>query len=142
MRVNFMTRLEVIKGHGDRWQLAAPFTVYLDDDVLARAGVPGALGLTLNVPVGFDMDFASVPRVPLAYWLVGNTAHQSAVVHDYLYAVRAPRELADKVFLAAMEAEGIPSWRRALMYSAVRAFGGSYYGERETEEQETPLPPA
>lgn len=138
MKVNFLTLLQVIKGSGDRWKLAEPFSAYLDTDELHRAKVPGAVGYMLTVPAGFEMDFASVPRIPFAYWLVGNVAHRSAVLHDYLYAVRAPRELADQVFRAAMEAEGIPAWRRSLMYSAVRAFGGSYYEERAEPEVAPP----
>jgi hypothetical protein len=46
------------------------------------------------------------------------------VLHDDLYAKRAERSFADRVFLEAMEAEGVPWWRRRLMYAAVRAFGG------------------
>jgi len=34
---------------------------------------------------GLETDFASVPRLPLAYLIAGNTAHKAAVIHDYLY---------------------------------------------------------
>jgi hypothetical protein len=142
MKVNWLTLLQVIKADGDRWKLAEPFSAYLDTDELARANVPGAIGYMITVPAGFEMDFASVPRIPLAYWLVGNTAHRSAVLHDYLYAVKAPRELADDIFNSAMEAEGVPAWRRAMMYRAVRMFGGGYYDERSDEPAEAPVPPA
>ena len=37
--------------------------------------------------------------------------------------------------------EGVPGWRRSLMYAAVRAFGGNYYQEREPH-QEAPDAPA
>lgn len=142
IEVNWLTLLQVIKAEGDRWKLAEPFSAYLNTDELARAKVPGAIGYMITVPAGFEMDFASVPRIPLAYWLVGNTAHRSAVLHDYLYAVKAPRQLADDIFNAAMAAEGIAPWRRALMYRAVRMFGGSYYEERSEEVAAAPLPPA
>ena len=36
------------------------------------------------VPAGFKTDFASVLRLPFMFWLFGDTAHASAVVHDWL----------------------------------------------------------
>jgi hypothetical protein len=78
----------------------------------------------LIVPAGFVCDFASVPRLPLAFMLAGDTAHASAVVHDYLCRVWIPRgditwrEAAD-VFDEAMKSEGVPGWRRMLMRLAV-----------------------
>jgi hypothetical protein len=80
------------------------------------------------VPAGFETDFASVPRIPLAYLLAGDCAHEAAVIHDYLYRTgKADRKTADEVFLEAMEAQGIGAWRRYGMYWAVRLFGGSAY---------------
>lgn len=37
------------------------------------------------VPRGFVTDFASVPRVPIAYMLAGGVAKEAAVLHDFLY---------------------------------------------------------
>ena len=76
------------------------------------------------IPRGFTTDMASVPRLPLAYWLAGDTAHASAVVHDYLCrewvpAGRISWRGASEVFGEAMEAEGVPRWRRWLMQQAV-----------------------
>jgi hypothetical protein len=82
-----------------------------------------ALG-PLTVPAGFRTDCASVPRVPFAYWLAGDTAHASAVLHDYLYRdYPCTKAQADAVFLEAMHAEGVRWWRAQLMYRAVRVFG-------------------
>jgi len=64
-----------------------------------------------------------VPRVPLAYWLTGDTAHASAVVHDYLCKQAKTTEdwqRAADVFEEAMKAEQVPGWRRGLMANAVR----------------------
>lgn len=141
MKVSFLNSLRVEKRDADRWALSEPLSVLLDTAELDFLGIPGALGMVLTVPAGFEMDFASVPRIPIAFWLAGDTAHRAGVVHDYLYAMRAPRDLADKVFDAAMKSEGVPGWRRSLMYAAVRAFGGSHYASKETE-QETPDTPA
>jgi hypothetical protein len=37
------------------------------------------------LPIGFQSDDASVPRVPGLYWYWGNKAHREAHVHDYCY---------------------------------------------------------
>jgi hypothetical protein len=42
-------------------------------------------GLVLEVPAGFVTDFSSVPRVPLAYWLVGGKGRRASVPHDWGY---------------------------------------------------------
>ena len=138
MRVDFLTPLKLEKLEGDRWTVVEPFRVELDTYI---GNYPGVLGFQITVPAGFSNDLASVPRLPLAYWLAGNTAHKSGVVHDYLYSVKVPRNLADEVFMACMKAEGVPGWRRSLMYAAVRAFGGGYYKEREPH-QDVPDTPA
>ncbi len=60
----------------------------------------------LSVDTDFTTDFASVPRLPLAYAAFGNRFHRSAVVHDWLCRTRAvDRDVADKVFLDAMRVE-------------------------------------
>lgn len=95
------------------WELLAPL-VYSSDVV----------GVVIIVPAGFTTDFASVPRLPLIYSLAGDTGHASAVVHDYLCRTKKlPRVLADKVFREALEVEGVPAWRRTLMYLGVRIGG-------------------
>jgi hypothetical protein len=76
------------------------------------------------VPAGFVTDYASVPRVPFAFWLTGDTAHASAVVHDYLvrtqYAqCRMSWAQCTEVFSEAMKDEGVPAWRRIIMAWAV-----------------------
>lgn len=80
---------------------------------------------TFIVPAGFVTDFASVPRISIAYAVAGDTGHASAVVHDYLCRKKGyPRSLADLVFKEALEVEGTPWWRRAIMYSGVRIGAG------------------
>ena len=83
----------------------------------------------IAVPVGFITDFASVPRVPLAFWLTGDTCHEAAVVHDYLYkTMLLPRDVADQVLQEASEVTGVPWWRRTLVYWGVRVGGASHFG--------------
>lgn len=75
----------------------------------------------ITVPAGFTTDFASVPRLLMVYALFGDVGHASATVHDYLLVTGViRRSLADKVFLEALEAEGVPCWRRWPMYLGVR----------------------
>lgn len=117
----FMTPLEVRLMGRKKWMTLAPLVYYSD-----AAG-------TIRVPPEFITDFASVPRLPLAYLLAGDRAPGPAVVHDWLY--QRPdfddRAMADAVFAEAMGchqpdlgfiAEGLPI--RTAMYSAVRWFGG------------------
>lgn len=83
---------------------------------------------TITVPAGFETDFASVPRLPIVFMLVGDKAHLPAVVHDYLYRYAVvKRKVADQVFLEAMRVCGLFPWRRYPMYWAVRLFGGVCY---------------
>jgi hypothetical protein len=79
----------------------------------------------LTVPVGFYTDFASVPRfVPVLYSLLGDTAHEPAVIHDWLYySAIVSREVADKVLFEAMGVLGLPFWRRYPIYWGVRIGG-------------------
>ena len=86
------------------------------------------LGLQVIVPKGFITDFASVPRVPVAYMLFGDRAHHESVIHDFFYQVHiTTRAKADKVFLEAMKARGKKRWIRVAMYWGVAIGGrGSY----------------
>jgi hypothetical protein len=82
-------------------------------------------GQTITVPAGFVTDFASVPRFPFTYWLFGDTSHEAAVVHDWLYKSKIiDRALADAVLKEASAAAGVPAWRRWGMYLGVRIGGG------------------
>lgn len=40
---------------------------------------------TIEVPAGFETDFASVPRLPFIYWIFGGMGDEEAVLHDWLY---------------------------------------------------------
>jgi hypothetical protein len=96
---------------GGTWWLVAPLCY---KDKTGRIWV---------VPVGFTTDFASVPRLPVVYWLFGNTAHAPSVLHDYLIvSARVPRSQADKLFAEAMESVKMPRWRIGPMFRAVSAY--------------------
>ncbi|MGV6473514.1 DUF1353 domain-containing protein [Azotobacter vinelandii] len=98
------------------WRLLAPFS-YLDPE-LGR----------LDVPAGFETDFASVPRWPLIFILLGAYGHAAATVHDWLYAAgRLTRRDADRVFLDALRSSGIARWRAWLLWAGVRLAGRRAY---------------
>ncbi len=78
------------------------------------------------VPVGFFTDFASIPRIGIIYAMLGDTAHEPAVIHDFCYYLGAlTRRTSDDVLLEAMGVIGLPWWRRWPIYLGVRA-GGWY----------------
>lgn len=106
--------MELINDHDkDKFRLLAPL-VYLS----------AVMGGEITVPEGTVTDLASVPRLPLAYLLAGDTARYPAVIHDYLYSSKkVKRSQADAVFLEAMEVVGVPWWRRYMMWMGVRTFG-------------------
>jgi hypothetical protein len=99
------------------WRLTAPL-VY-QSDVAKR---------TFTVPAGFETDFSSVPRTPVAFLLTADSAHEASTVHDALYSFHwVPRNVADAVLREASLVSGVPAWRAALMFYGVRAFGWSHW---------------
>lgn len=121
MKVKFLTPLNVTKLHNGRWLLSREFCFQVD-------------GQPYCVPQGFETDFASVPRLPFAYLLAGNTSHEAAVIHDWMYADGFKRPYADQVFRAALQTEGVADWRRWSMWVAVRIFGSwSYDAKRKAD---------
>ncbi len=110
---NFLTPLIVEELDDQRWALTSD--LWYQSDIF---------GGDIKVPLGFVTDFASVPRIPFAFWATGDTAHEGATVHDFLYQTHLrDRETADRIFLEAMKVTGIAPWRRDLMYWAVRGGG-------------------
>jgi len=105
--------------------------IEIDDSTFAIADHPfryqsDVAGQTFTVPVNFYTDFASVPRLGMIYALLGDTAHEPAVIHDWLYySALVARGVADKVLLEAMGVIGIPDWRKYPIYWGVR-LGGWY----------------
>jgi hypothetical protein len=84
----------------------------------------------ITVPENFTTDFASVPRIPIAFTLFGSKAKRSAVLHDYLYTTKPfSREECDKAFLCAMESEGLGWFTRHAMYRGVRLGGSAYWAK-------------
>lgn len=94
-------------------------------------------GVWVEVPLGFETDGASVPKV--LWWILPPFGKygQAAVVHDKLYRdgillvdgkpVRVTRAKADAIFLEAMGVLKVSPVVRYPMYWAVRLFGAKYF---------------
>lgn len=96
------------------------------------------LGCEICIPVGFQSDQSSVPRIPAIYTLYGNRAHKEGVLHDAAYCIDFPwkisRKEADLLFLEAMCSRGKPFHIRYPMYEGVRLFGWQFYHKRKMEQ--------
>jgi hypothetical protein len=118
----FLTPLRAEKS-GQFWTILQPL-IY-ESDLLQKVIV---------VPEGVVTDFASVPRLPLMFLLTAESAHEAAVIHDYLYSKQdVPRSLADAVFREAMGASGEPGWRSWLMWAGVRAGGWLAWNNKQPQ---------
>jgi Protein of unknown function (DUF1353) len=100
---------------GNTWVLMREFGY----DVGAEGSVD-----RINVPIGFETDFASIPRL---FWIVlpkwgkyGN----AAVIHDWLYwSQQRSRAASDAVLLEAMGVLEVGTLVQFVIYHAVRLFG-------------------
>lgn len=80
------------------------------------------------IPPGYVFDGASIPR--FAWSVIGAPFEpdflMAACVHDW-YCEHAKcyheRMIGDAVFFLLLSRAGVPYWRRACMYAAVRAYG-------------------
>lgn len=107
-----------------------PIVEVINDDmfVLRDDFIVKYYDYTFVIDSGFVTDFASVPRIPIAFTLFAGKAKKSAVLHDWLYTHKPfSRAEADKAFLCAMEAEGLGWFTRQSMYRGVRMGGASYW---------------
>jgi hypothetical protein len=113
-------------------EIAQPPLVWLDE-ALVRVAAPWVVkvdGETFTVPVGFESNLASVPRVPFAFWLFGDKARLAALFHDAGYTFSwKPRAWMDEAFSAVAKATKVAGWRAGLMWAAVRVAGGAHYGK-------------
>lgn len=122
MKAHFVTDL-VTKWLGDyRHELLSPLVFHSEE-----------LSGDLIAPEGFVTDFASIPRPLWGLFPKTGSYDRAAVIHDAGYEgrlltrtkagellrVHTAKSVADKLFLEAMEADGVGWLRRRLMYRAV-----------------------
>jgi len=95
----------------ETWRVLAPF-------------VSGTRAWLIQVPQGVETDFASVPRWPLTFALLGSYGHAAAVIHDRLYTTNE-LSLADanRVFHEALRSSGIARWRAWLIVGRIGGAG-------------------
>ena len=87
------------------------------------------LSRVITAPAGFVTDLDSTPRIPLVYLLMNGFGDRPAAIHDYLYSTEVlTRAESDAVLREACLVTGVPAWKAALIYAAVRAGGSSHYG--------------
>lgn len=117
-----LTSLDVRKVEDQErdWLLLAPFVVLVVID---------GLKYLIRVPDGFVTDFASVPRIPLAFWLFGGIGDYAACVHDYLYRNGLfPREVCDAIYREILlHVDKTSEFRASAMHKGVRFGGASSY---------------
>lgn len=93
------------------------------------------LGL-ITAPAGLITDFASIPQAALSF--IDDDAPAilfGSIIHDQLYQTKGRREglpdvtrqQADALLAEMMGLCGAPRWQRAVVYRAVRLFGGSHW---------------
>lgn len=91
-------------------------------------GFRDSTGVEYWAPKGHTTDFCSVPRVPLAYEMLGNRARMSGSIHDYLYGTGVvPREKADELLREMLVLDGVSQCEAEQFYFAVRLFGAAHY---------------
>lgn len=114
----------------------------------------------IEVPTDFVTDFATVPRLPVVYMLLGNLGNSAAALHDFLYTYPhvpntrygtkpVTRKLADEILRGAIidgmeksteneEVSAIRKYIRSieyktigyLYYAGVRVGGASHWGQK------------
>ena len=115
-------------------------TWIIESDFGYDVGIEGS-GITVNVPIGFMTDFASVPRI---FWVIipkwgkyGN----AAVIHDWLYWSKnimgktITRKQADDIFREAMGILEVPKWEIFCMYWGVRVGGWKAWSDNIKKQQ-------
>lgn len=120
MSAKVLTTLDVRKVEGKIWEMLSPlvFMVVVD-----------GVSYLIRVPPGFRTDFASVPRIPIAFFLFGGIGDYAATCHDWLYTTREyPREICDAIFREILlHVDKTSAFRANSMHLGVRLGGGKAY---------------
>jgi hypothetical protein len=87
MKSCFIGELDARHLENKWWKLLAPFGFYSSE-----------YDVTVVAPAGFVLDFSSVPRLPLTYWIAGGTGNKKSVPHDVGYRWFNERIMFDFIF--------------------------------------------
>lgn len=87
--------------------------------------VPRSRERVVIVPIGFESDLASVPRIPVIFAAYGGRGSWAAIIHDYLCHQAQDhvpdRRIADEIFLEALQDAGMSQAEAWPMYIAVQS---------------------
>lgn len=112
-------KVELVDNKDSTWKLLEELII--EDEVIGE----------IRVPAGFETDFASVPRIPVVFELVGDRGASAATVHDYLYSTGVvSRKAADGVLYRALRHTKVGKPRALMMFIGVRAFGFLFYKKK------------
>ncbi len=87
-------------------------------------------GFSHRIPVGYESDGASVPRLlwRLLSPCIDPVTLVPSIIHDYLYDNRlGSRYDADLWYVSALDASGYPLWKCLLTFIGLRMFGFLHY---------------
>lgn len=93
------------------WELVEPF----EATSIYNAGI-------INIPMGFQTDLASIPRILWAFLPPFGRYSQAAVVHDFLYTTSMPSKQRDLIFYDLMLQYKTYKWKANVMYYSVRCY--------------------
>jgi len=98
-----------------------------------------SLDFLIDIPKGFETDFASVPRIPIIYSLWGARAHREGVLHDYLFRINSIPTVsfstANGLFLEAMKSRKKSNFIAYPMYWGVVTCSYPYYHKRKVRDK-------
>lgn len=124
----FLTELYIENINDTVWRLSD--SLIYESDIIKQV---------IIVPVGFETDLASVPRIPIVYMLWGDRAHREAVIHDYLYRIDSQpvvsESTANDVFYEAMTVRGKPWYVRFPMKWGVSLGGFTAYHKLKVKDK-------
>ena len=110
----------------DRFQGGRRF-YRLTRDLTYDVGKEGS-SLSVTVPKGFETDLCSIPALGRVIFSPDGPEATAGALHDFLYREGlVSRFMADWIFREALKVLGIPTWRRAIIFCAVRIGGRRAY---------------
>jgi Protein of unknown function (DUF1353) len=103
---------------------------------------PYGSGSLIDVPIGFQTDYASVPRLLWTFFPPWGRYGNAAVIHDWLYwkqelnALPIEHRDADSIFDEAMGVLGVDRFSRWCLFHAVLWFGGFAWLRNEEDRDQ------
>ena len=108
---------------------------FLTEEILWTPNL-GQQAPSVQVPMGFVTDFATIPRVFWSFLPPDGLYTYPAIIHDYLYWEQpVSRDMADLIFRYSMEDFNIGPTIINMIYSAVRLGGGAAWRDNTARKQ-------